>query len=267
VLGKETKSSLFNAHIENFCCIFKLSGEEMITVGRQQAATFGARFMDLDVLQIEAVDDRFHIQVENGSRIDAGALILATGTKRHRLGVKGEKDLLGRGVSYCVDCDGNFYRNQDVAVIGGESAAVDGALTLADIARSVHLVCDQLEVADDLKAKLSASAIKVHLGTGVAFIEGQQEVVSLVLKNGQELKVSGVFIEQGAKGIMELATRLGIQLDDEMKYIAADKQQATSVPGIFAAGDVCGPPWQMAKAVGEGCVAGLSAATYAKKAK
>jgi thioredoxin reductase (NADPH) len=266
VLGKETKSSLFSAHIENFCCIFKLSGEEMITVGRQQAATFGARFMDLDVLQIEAEDNRFHIQVENGSMIDAGALILATGTKRHRLGVKGEKDLLGRGVSYCVDCDGNFYRNQDVAVIGGESAAVDGALTLADIARSVHLVCDQLEVADDLKAKLSASTIQVHLGTGVASIEGEQEVVSLVLKNGQDLKVSGVFIEQGAKGIMELATRLGIQLDDEMKYIAADKQQATSVPGIFAAGDVCGPPWQMAKAVGEGCVAGLSAAKYAKNA-
>jgi thioredoxin reductase (NADPH) len=233
VLGKETKSSLFSAHIENFCCIFKLSGEEMITVGRQQAATFGARFMDLDVLQIEAEDNRFHIQVENGSMIDAGALILATGTKRHRLGVKGEKDLLGRGVSYCVDCDGNFYRNQDVAVIGGESAAVDGALTLADIARSVHLVCDQLEVADDLKAKLSASTIQVHLGTGVASIEGEQEVVSLVLKNGQDLKVSGVFIEQGAKGIMELATRLGIQLDDEMKYIAADKQQATSVPRYF----------------------------------
>jgi len=266
VLGKETKSSLFSAHIENFCCIFKLSGEEMITVGRQQAANFGAHFMDQDVLQIEAVDNRFHIQVENGSVIEAGALVLATGTKRHRLGVKGEKELLGRGVSYCVDCDGNFYRNQDVAVIGGESAAVDGALTLADIARSVHLVCDQLEVADDLKAKLSDSAIQVHLGTGVVSIEGEQEVVSLVLTDGQNLKVSGVFIEQGAKGILELATRLGIQLDDEMKYIAADKQQATSVPGIFAAGDVCGPPWQMAKAVGEGCVAGLSAVKYAKNA-
>jgi thioredoxin reductase (NADPH) len=265
VLGKESKSSLFSAHIENFCCIFKLSGEEMITTGRQQAANFGTQFMAQDVLHIEPADNRFHIKIEDGSVIDAKALIIATGTQRKRLGARGEKELLGKGVSYCVDCDGNFYRNQNVAIIGGESAAADGALTMTQVADTVHLVAEKLEIAADLKEKLMESSIHVHLGTGVKTIEGTDEVESLVLTDGQRLPVSGVFIEQGAKGIMELATALGIQLDDEMKYIAADKGQATNVPGIFAAGDVCGPPWQMAKAVGEGCVAGLSAAKYAKK--
>jgi thioredoxin reductase (NADPH) len=265
VLGKETKSSLFHAHIENFCCIFKLSGEEMITTGRQQAENFGTQFIDQDVLDIQAREKGFDIGLEDGSAIHAKTLIIATGTQRKRLGAPGEKELLGKGVSYCVDCDGNFYRDQEVAVVGGESAAADGALTLTDIAGTVHLVYETLEVADDLKNRLKSSRVILHPGVKVERIDGVNEVQTLLLNNGERLKVTGVFIEQGAKGLMELATTLGIMLDDEMKYIAADKQQATNIPGIFAAGDVCGPPWQMAKAVGEGCVAGLNAATYAKK--
>lgn len=265
VLGKETKSSLYHAHIENFCCIFTLSGEEMITTGRQQAANFGAQFMDQNVLGIHAREKGFGIGLENGTTIHAKTLIIATGTQRKRLGAPGEKELLGKGVSYCVDCDGNFYRGQTVAVVGGESAAVDGALTLTEIAGTVHLVYETLDVADDLKTKLESSSIIRHPGVKVERIEGENEVQALLLDDGRRFDVSGVFIEQGAKGLMELATTLGIMLDDEMKYIAADKQQATNIPGIFAAGDVCGPPWQMAKAVGEGCVAGLSAAKYAKQ--
>ncbi|MGD9365063.1 MAG: NAD(P)/FAD-dependent oxidoreductase [Desulfobacteraceae bacterium] len=265
VLGKETKSSLYSAHIENFCCIFKLSGEEMITTGRQQAANFGAEFLEQDVLHIQTFEKGFDIKVESGAVIRAKSLIIATGTQRKRLGAPGEKELLGKGVSYCVDCDGNFYRDQDVAVVGGESAAVDGALTLTEIAGTVHLLYDTLEVSPDLKAKLENSSVKYHPGVQVERIEGDNEVHTLVLNDGQRLSVSGVFIEQGAKGIMELATTLGIMLDDEMQYIAADKRQATNIPGVFAAGDVCGPPWQMAKAVGEGCVAGLEAAKFAKQ--
>jgi thioredoxin reductase (NADPH) len=265
VLGKETKSSLYHAHIENFCCIFKLSGEEMITTGRQQAENFGTQFIDQDVLGIQAREKGFDIGLEDGGAIHAKTLIIATGTQRKRLGAPGEKELLGKGVSYCVDCDGNFYRDQHVAVVGGESAAVDGALTLTQIAGTVHLVYETLEVADDLKTRLESSSVIRHPGVKVEGIDGTNEVQMLRLDNGERLDVTGVFIEQGAKGLMELATTLGIMLDDEMKYIAADKQQATNIPGIFAAGDVCGPPWQMAKAVGEGCVAGLNAAKYAKK--
>ena len=86
------------------------------------------------------------------------------------------------------------------------------------------------------------------------------------MDNEHRLNVDGVFIETGAKGAVELAATLGVALDDEnFRYIVTDKQQQTNVTGIYAAGDICGPPWQMAKAVGEGCVAGLSAAKHAKK--
>lgn len=177
----------------------------------------------------------------------------------------GEKNLLGKGVSYCVDCDGNFYRGQEVAVVGNESAAVDGALTLAEIAAKVHLVSTDLSVSPALAEKLATSSVAHHRQVAVTAIDGENEVAGLTLDNGDTLPVSGVFIEQGAKGLMELATTLGVVLDDGMRYIDTDKQQAANLPGVYAAGDICGPPWQMAKAVGEGCVAGISAATYAKK--
>ena len=85
-----------------------------------------------------------------------------------------------------------------------------------------------------------------------------------LLDDGARLAVQGVFIELGAQGVMEFAGLLGVELDEEMKYIQTNKKMQTNVPGIYAAGDITGPPWQVAKAVGEGCVAGLEAASYAK---
>ncbi len=265
VLGKENKSSLFNAHVENFCCLFNVHGADMISNGRKQAAGFGAQFSDDDVLGIEARDNGFALELESGITVLAQALIIATGTHRNRLGAKGEKAFIGKGVSYCVDCDGHFYKGETVAVVGNESAAVDGALTLTQIAGKVHLICDRLEVNDTLKGKLDASSVTVHPGAKVKAIHGENEVQSIELANGETLAVTGVFVEQGAKGLLQLATTLGIRLDDEMRFIRTDKQQATNMPGIYAAGDVCGPPWQMAKAVGEGCVAGIHAADFVKK--
>jgi thioredoxin reductase (NADPH) len=267
VLGKETKSSLFHAHIENFCCLFSVTGEEILATGRQQAAGFGAQFSEEDVLKISSLERGFQLTLESEQQILARTFIIATGTQRNRLGVPGEKELLGKGVSYCVDCDGNFYKGQQVAVVGGESAAVDGALTLTGIAAQVHLVYYTLEVGPILQDKLKNSPIVLHPQSTVKAILGKGQVDGLHLKDGTTIAVSGIFIEQGAKGLMELATNLGILLDDEMRFIRTDKQQSTNIPGIYAAGDVCGPPWQMAKAVGEGCVAGINAAQFAKKAK
>ena len=267
VMGKETKSSLFHAHVENFCCLFNVSGEDMLDVGRQQAANFGAEMLEEDVLSVASNGTFFKVVAESGQELKTKTLIVATGTARNKLGVAGEKEYLGKGVSYCVECDANFYKGEDVAVIGGASAAVSGALTLLDYAGTVHLICGELEVTDSLKAQLEQSTVIVREKAKVKEIAGQNGVEAIVLEDGNRLEVSGVFIELGAKGVMELATHLGVQLDDEMKYIQTNKKMETNIPGIFAAGDICGPPWQMAKAVGEGCVAGLGAATYARKMK
>ena len=267
VMGKETKSSLFHAHVENFCCIFNITGEEILRSGRQQAASFGAELLEEDVLSIKPDGPHFKIIAESGRELHCSSLIVATGTTRNRLGVPGEKNFLGRGVSYCVECDANFFKGEDVAVVGGASAAVGGALSLLDYAKTVHLITEKLEVAGTLASDLKKSAVVIHENTGVKEITGDNGVRRVILTDGSEISVSGVFIELGARGIMELAAHIGIRLDDEMKYIATNKKMGTSVPGVFAAGDICGPPWQMAKAVGEGCIAGIEAAAYAKKLK
>lgn len=265
VLGKKDQSSIYHHHIENYAFLFKTTGDEMLKVGMQQAESFGAEFMEEDILKITSNASSFEFVAESGCRIAASAFIIATGTNRKRLGVPGEKKLVGKGVSYCVDCDGNFYRGEDVAVIGGQSAAVDGALIMTDIAGQVHLVCDFLLVPEPLARRLSESTVHVHKGVEVREIAGEDWVNALVLSDGTELTVTGAFVELGAKGLLELTGSLGIQLDDEMKHIQTDKKQATNIPGIYAAGDICGPPWQLAKAVGEGCVAGIEAAAYAKQ--
>jgi thioredoxin reductase (NADPH) len=193
---------------------------------------------------------------------------MAMGVSRNRLGVPGEKKYLGQGVSYCVDCDGNFYKGSRVAVVGNESAAVSGALTLLFYADKVHLVSDELQVSERLNFQIQESDVDCHLGRKVTEIIGDDTVKGLIMDNGQKLDVDGVFIETGAKGAVGLAATLGVALDAEkFQYIVTDKQQQTNIKGIYAAGDICGPPWQMAKAVGEGCVAGLAAAKYAKKMK
>jgi thioredoxin reductase (NADPH) len=265
VMGKETKSSLFHAHVENFCCLFNVSGEDMLSVGRQQAQNFGAEMLEEDVLKVLPEGPHFKITTESGLKLQTNSLIIATGTTRNKLGVAGEKELLGRGVSYCVECDANFYKGEDVAVVGNASAAASGALTMLEYAGTVHLICDKLDVTNALKEQLKQSAVKIHENAKVKEIAGENSVEAINLEDGTTISVTGVFIELGAKGIMELATHVGVQLDDEMKYIQTNKKMETNVAGVFAAGDICGPPWQMAKAVGEGCVAGIGAATYAKK--
>jgi thioredoxin reductase (NADPH) len=266
VLGRVQKSSLYKAHVENYCCMDRtMTGHEMLEQGRQQAEKSGADFLDLNVVDLHRTEDgRFSVSLESGLNVLTWSLILAMGISRNRLNVPGEKELLGKGVSYCVDCDANFFRNEVVVVVGGESAATFGALTLLLVAREVHLVYEELNVDDHLKHQVERSAIHKHAGRKVKGILGTDEVVAVLLDNDEKIETSGVFIEKGAKGALELATKLDVALDSEMRHIAVNKKQETSIAGVYAAGDICGPPWQVAKAVGEGCIAGLEASSYAR---
>jgi thioredoxin reductase (NADPH) len=150
VLGRRHKSSLYRAHVENYCCLEKISGEDLLLQGFQQATESGAAFLDEDVLEIVPREGGFSILTESEHRIDVRAVILAMGIHRNRLGVPGEKELQGKGVSYCVDCDAGFFKGARVAVVGGESAAVSGALTLLFYAAEVHLVAEALQVSERL---------------------------------------------------------------------------------------------------------------------
>jgi len=265
MLGRMDNSSLYWAHIENYCCQLKITGEEILNTGREQAISFGAEFRDEDVLHIEQDGNTLSLTLESGDIVRSKTIILATGSSRNKLKVPGEKELLGKGVSYCVDCDAGFYKNEVVAVAGCRSAAAGGAVALTKFASEVHLYCEELDVAQGLRDQLNSSGVIIHEGIQIEAIQGENVVESVLLNDGSTQAITGVFIELGAKGVLELTAMLGVQLDENMKYIDADKKQRTNVPGVYAAGDICGPPLQMAKAVGEGCVAGIEAATYAKK--
>lgn len=266
VMGKPSKSSLHRAHIENYCCMERTAGEDLIQQGIQQAEEAGTIFIHEDVIKVSQEDQWFIVQNESGEDLRSRALIMAMGISRNKLRVEGEKELLGRGVSYCVDCDGGFFRGEPVAVVGNESAAASGALTMLFYASEVHLICDQLEISEALAHQVRESKINLHEGHKVAEIIGQEQVEGLLFSDGFRLEVAGIFIELGAKGAIELASELGVAMDPESpQFIATDKKQRTNIAGLYAAGDICGLPWQLAKAVGEGCVAGLEAAAHAKQ--
>ncbi|MFW8601344.1 NAD(P)/FAD-dependent oxidoreductase [Desulfobacterota bacterium M19] len=265
VFGRIEASSLYEAHVENYLCVSGVStGADLLAVAREQARSFGADIINEDILSLEQKDNLFFVRTESGEFLTR-SVILATGTSRKKLRVAGEKEFAGRGVSYCVDCDANFFRQARVAVVGNGSAAADGALTLLNYASEVFLLADKLDLAPDLAAKLAASAVQVK-ETTVKEIVGNNAVESLLLADGSKLELEGVFIELGAKGALELAVNIGVGLDMEtMSHIETNKRMETNIQGIYAAGDIAGPPYQMAKSVGDGCVAGWYAANYANK--
>ncbi|MGE4558836.1 MAG: NAD(P)/FAD-dependent oxidoreductase [Desulfobulbus sp.] len=267
-LGRIENSALYGAHIENYAFVAGVTqGADLLNTGLLQAQSFGAEWSPEDVLKINQMDDLFELDLESGRSIQGRTIIFAMGVSKKKLGVPGEKDLAGRGVSYCVDCDANFYRGATVAVTGDRSAAVDGALTLLDYAAKVYLVAEELNVSEELLERVKESDVQ-WVKSSVEQIEGDRVVTSLKLVDGSTLETEGIFIELGSKGALELATQIGVQLDNEsFKYIQVNRKQETNIPGIYAAGDIVGPPYQMAKAVGEGCVAGMESATYARKMK
>lgn len=265
VLGRPEQSSIYRAHIENYCCMSNISGDDLLASGIAQARKFGAEFLGEDVVETKQDGAAFTVRTESGGEVRAAAVIFTMGITRNSLNVPGENTLKGHGVSYCVDCDANFFKGKPVAIIGNGSAAGSGALTLAAYTDTVHLVSRGLTVNEALMEKLKKSIVRLHDDCSVTEIIGPGSVEKIRLSTGEELAVEGVFIELGAKGALELAGFLGIQMDDNLKHIATNKKQETNIPGIYAAGDICGPPWQIAKAVGEGCVAGLEAAAYVKK--
>jgi thioredoxin reductase (NADPH) len=132
----------------------------------------------------------------------------------------------------------------------------------------VYLVAEKLSIADEMQERLDASNVEILIPNWVKEIHGKTEVTGVTLTDGSQIDLDGIFIELGSKGALELATQVGVALDTErFKYIDTNRRQETNIPGIYAAGDIVGPPYQMAKAVGEGCVAGMGAATYARKQK
>ncbi|MGQ9583140.1 MAG: NAD(P)/FAD-dependent oxidoreductase [Thermoplasmatota archaeon] len=265
ITGRPSASALMRAHIENYAFVPGVAkGEELLRMGLAQATGFGARHIEEDVLELAPVGGEFSGALESGRELRARAVIFATGAARRRLGVPGEKELEGRGVSYCTDCDAGFFKKKRVVMVGDGSAAASGALQLTRFASSVMLVYERMEASPELLRRLPEAGVEMVGGVKVSGILGRETVEGVALSDGRSIPADGVFIERGARGVLELGAALGLALGDDGS-LAVNRGQATSAPGVFAAGDVTGPPYQLAKAVGEGCVAGIMAAEFAKR--
>ena len=237
--------------------------EKMLT----QAQKFGAENQTELVEKIVNLGDFFRLKTENW-QYESKTIILAMGASHRQIGVPGEKELTARGVSYCVHCDGALYRNKAVAVIGYGNGAARAVLYLANIASRVHLISPKEKLVAEpvyLERIRSLNNYAATFGAQIAEIRGDQFVESVEFNVGRtprSLKVEGVFVEMGMKPNVELAENLGLDMTSGGFVKINRLNQETSMPGVFAAGDMTGGRMQAATAVGAGASAGISALQY-----
>jgi thioredoxin reductase (NADPH) len=246
----------------------EISGAELLERIRNQAESFGARFVQDKVLTASV---RGEVKEVSGGRdsYHAQAVIIATGSMGRTQTVPGEEQLVGRGVSYCATCDGAFFRDHDVAVVGNNDEAVEEALFLTRFARRVHLLVltPDLKTSPELADEVSQHPkVEVHPATRLREVVGEQQVKSVRVapREGkeQEIPVAGVFIYlQGGKPITDF---VGDQLPTtEAGCLTVDEVMQTSIPGVFAVGDVlCNHLKQAVVAAGEGAVAAMALQRY-----
>jgi len=250
------------------------SGFDLMNDMRAQACAFGASFLDEDVTAIaHGGGGLFSATLSGGRRLTARSVVLATGASHRKLGVPGEEEFAGRGVSYCVTCDGAFFKNKRIFVVGGGDAACVGARQLSRLSPSVTVAHrrDRFRAQPALADRvLSDPGIEVRFDTVLSEIRGRGKVESVVLRRGDsatEESADAVFVLVGMVPRSELVSGAGgIRAElDGGGHVITDQRMATSVPGLFAAGDVrSGSFRQVVVAAGEGAVAAHSAAEYAE---
>lgn len=286
VLEKEAFSGgqiVNTEQVDNYLGLPGISGFDMGMKFREHADTFGVEFDDREVTAIEDHGGHKKVCLEDGNSIETKAVLIATGAKHRKLGVPGEEEFTGAGVSYCATCDGAFFRNKEVAVVGGGNIALEDALYLSKMCSKVHLIHrrDEFRGEKILGAQvLETENIEFHpfaqvteiggtpgkLELKVAVntqktVGGQADVGANVNASSEEtsafgshdftLPVAGVFIAIGTSPITDFLGDV-VKLDDA-GYVAAGETGQTSTPGIFAAGDVrTKAVRQVATAVGDG---------------
>ena len=256
--------------VDNYLGMPGMNGFDMGVKFREHADKLGAEFREASVLSIETGEEGKIVRTD-GEELQAKAVILAAGAVHARLEVPGEEALGGRGVSYCATCDGAFFRGRTVAVVGGGDVALEDAIYLSRLCEKVYLIHrrDELRGAQILQQELQGlSNVEILYSHVVEEILGGDQVEEIRVRNKKtdevfQLSVAGVFVAVGIRPSTELVRDLDIC--DEGGYVLAGEDCATSVPGLFAAGDVRKKPIrQIATAVADGANAAVAAGNYCR---
>ncbi len=253
------------SEVGNFPSHPEISGMELMQKMQDHAfKSLGASQKMGSVKNIDKKEDgTFEITIEPAEKILAKSVLISTGTTHSKLNVPGENEFRGKGVAYCATCDAFFYRNLDVAVVGGGNVALTAALHLAKIAKQVYLIVrsdkfnGETVWVDRIK---ETPNIKIMINTSVKEIVGKDKVEKLILNDGSELPVNGIFVSIGHKPVVDFTMNFDLARD-EQGHIKVAPDMRTNIDGVFAAGDVTdGSNYfkQIATAVGEGSIAANS---------
>lgn len=252
--------------VDNYIGLVGKSGYELGEAFRQDAEKLGVEFYEAEAIKLTPKNGVWITEFDNGETIESSAVIYAAGAAHRKLGVPGEEKFIGNGVSFCALCDGAFYQNKTVAVIGGGDTALDDAIYLSDIADKVYLIHRREEFRGSEKSVQivkNKANIETILSANITEIAGDGQVEAVVLDNGERIAADGIFIAVGMNPQSDLLK--GIVTADKDGYIIADETGETKALGLFVAGDVRRKKLhQIVTAVADGANAAISAVEYLK---
>lgn len=240
VIGREPGGALATSHkVENWPWVLSASGKEIMDDFTKHAVNSGSEILQDTVSSIVKTNEGFKITTTN-KEITSKYVVLATGNTYRKLGVPGEAEFLGKWVSYCATCDGNFFKNRDIVLVGGGNTALTEALYLSELCSKVYLVHRK----DTFRAEniwveqaQKRENIEFVLNEEVDHIQGGFYLEEVVLKSGKVLKADWFFVAIGSDPSIELVKDMNPEIDDE-NCLVVDKRQETSVKWLYAAGDV-----------------------------
>jgi len=268
IIGKTFGGLIATTHIvENYPAITSVSGQGLMDMFKDHMDSLKIPYISDEIQSIEKTGNYFILH-SFFQKFKAKTVCIATGSERKKLGIPGEDEFAGRGVSYCATCDGPFYKDKVVCVIGGSDSAAKEALFLSQNVKKVYIIYRGEEIrAEPINKKRVNENEKIEIiyKTNIVEIKGNGVVKSVVFDSGKEFETDGVFIEIGSNPNSDLAKRAGVKLNQKGE-IMINRKSETNVPGILAAGDVADSPFKQAiTGVAEGVIAAYSAFDYVKE--
>lgn len=229
-------------------------GEELYNNGIEQAKNLGIEIIEEEIIDIQ-INEKSCFNVKTKDNLfEAKSIIIATGNKRIKPNIKGIEKFEGRGISYCAICDGFFYKNKNVAVIGNGNFAINEANELQNIANNVKILTNGETIPNTDKFEIETRKIKQ--------INGDEKVKSIEFEDGKFLEIDGIFIAQGIASGINFARKIGIITKDD--NIVVDENMKTNINGVYACGNITGGLLQVNKAIYEGAKAGIEVSKYIK---
>ena len=271
-LGGQTADAIW---VENYPGVKKIEGFQLMKLMAEHLKEFGVEVEEAaEITGVKKSNGGFELDINQGEeKVQTKAIIICTGNKYKMLNVPGEKELYGKGVSYCATCDGPAYKGKTVAVVGAGNSGANAALFFSDICKKVYLIeFNEKAAFDQVYEKMVKEAkVELMLNTQVTGINGKGKASGIRAKDRstgkvKEVPVDGVFIYIGMVPKNKLAQKLGLEMN-KRGYIEVDKNNATSLEGVFAAGDITGELAQTVVAAGSGAIAATSVFEFIKGLK